>query len=194
MERGYSRTRARSAGSALLPGPPAWARQAACLGLAGPDWNPWHPPADAPGSVRRALVAEAIAICCTCPVQVTCGRYGIELLADDSVIAVYGGMEPDALRDIARLIGRPTRKTARHGTRARYVGPDKCRCARCRMANSRGEAARRAARRRERRECRARAGTGAGRCREPAEDGSIFCLAHAIPDPEADGLDLAIPA
>jgi hypothetical protein len=48
-------------------------------------------------SVRRALVAEVLAVCAGCPVQVKCGRYGLELLADDYVVAVYGAMDPGAL-------------------------------------------------------------------------------------------------
>jgi len=120
-----------------------------------------------------------------CPVQVQCGRYGLELLADDFAVAVYGGMDPDMLRDIARRIGRPTRKTARHGTRAKYVNA-KCRCPSCRQANARGEAARRLAGRRQRRDCKALASNG-GPCGAPARDGSIFCALHAIPErPEED--------
>ena len=176
-EQGFARTRARSAGLDLLPGPPAWASQAACLGLAGPDRDPWHPPLDVPPSVRRALAAEAIAVCVTCPVQVACGRYGIELLADESVIAVYGGMEPGMLRDIARRIGRATRKTAKHGSRAKYVGG--CRCELCRAANARGEKARRAATQRP--GCLALTAIGYP-CGRTARPGSVFCGFHAIPD------------
>jgi hypothetical protein len=190
-ERGFLRTRAQSVGSKLLPGPPGWARQAACLGKTTREHDPWHPPADALPSVRRALVAEAVAVCVTCPVQVACGRHGLEMLADESVIAVYGGMTPDALRDIARRIGRPTRRTPRHGTRSRYVGPEKCRCDLCRAANQRYEHARRAARRR--RDCPALTVRGEP-CGRPSQPGSIFCVAHAIPDPEAARLDLVIPA
>jgi hypothetical protein len=93
--------------------------------------------------VYWALVAEAVAVCAACPVQVQCGRYGLELLADDYVIAVYGGMAPETLRDIVRRIGRPARKVAQQGTRARYVSKrDACRCELCRAANQRYEHAR----------------------------------------------------
>ncbi len=115
-----SRTRAQAVGLEVLPGPPGWARRAACAGKAGPEHDPWNPDLNAPASVRRSLVAEAIAVCVACPVQVQCGRYGIELLADDSVVAVYGGMTPDVLRGLARSVGRTTRKEAKHGTRSRY--------------------------------------------------------------------------
>jgi transcription factor WhiB len=175
-------TRLTSAGSELLPGPPPWVRQAACLGRATAERDPWHPP-EQPASQYRALVAEAVAICAACPVQVQCGRYGLELLANDYVVAVYGAMDPYALRDIARRIGRPTRKMARHGTRARYVN-FKCRCNACRAANARGEATRRAAKRGRRRECPAWTSWGT-MCRQPAREISIFCAFHAIPDQPA---------
>ena len=170
----------------LLPGPAAWMRQAACLGMAGPDHDPWHPPPEAPASVRNAFVAEAVAVCA---VQVTCGRYGLELLASDYVVAVSGAMDPDALRDIARRIGRPARKVAQHGTRARYVSKtDACRCEACRAVNARGEHARREGKAAQRREWQAWAATAGKRCRDIAQPGSIFCSDHAIPDRPASAL------
>ncbi len=175
-----SRTRAQAVGLETLPGPPRWARQAACAGKATADRDPWHPDLDAPASARRSLVAEAVAVCAACPVQVQCGRYGIEMLADDAVIAVYGGMAPDDLRDMARRLGRTTRKTARHGTRSCYVKG--CDRRKCRAANATYEAARRVGKRRPRRECPALA-SGGGPCGAPAEDDSISCAAHAIPEP-----------
>jgi hypothetical protein len=182
-----SRTRQQAVGVETLPGPPSWARQAACAGKATADHDPWHPDPEAPASVRRSLVAEAMATCVTCPVQVQCGRRGIELLADDSAVAVYGGMTPEALRGLARRLGRTTRKEAQHGTRARYVKG--CRCPDCRGANARGEAARRTAKgRRQLRECPARTWNGS-LCRRTAKDGSVFCPAHAIPGDSSDRTD-----
>lgn len=55
----------------------------------------------------RAVVAEAIAVCAACPVPVACGRYGVELLASEYAVAVYGGTDPGMLRDIAHA--RPAR-------------------------------------------------------------------------------------
>lgn len=122
-------------------------------------------------------------VCAACPVQVQCGRFGIELLATDWVVAVFGGMAPDDLRDMARRLGRTARKTAQHGTRGKYVNG--CRCKACRGANARGEAARRLTKgRRQRRDCQARNALG-GLCGRPAQDSSIFCPVHAIPEPPA---------
>jgi Transcription factor WhiB len=168
-----------------LPGPPAWARQAACLGQATADHDPWHPPKE-PASVRNALVAEAVAICAACPVQVACGRFGLELVVTDGgPLGIYGGMAPEALRDIARRIGRPTRQVAQHGTRARYVSrADPCRCEACRAANWRYEQARRVAKAAGRRDCPALTAVGK-LCRHPARKGSVFCAYHAIPDQPA---------
>lgn len=161
----------------MLTAPPAWVRQAACLGKATADHDPWHPP-EKPPSIRRKMVAEALEVCIACPVQVACGRYGLELLATDGGIAVYGGLTPEQLRDLARMIGRPARLVAQHGTRARYVNA-KCRCEACRAANARDEHARRTAKASEHRECRAL--TSYGRlCRQPARKGSVFCVSHAI--------------
>jgi hypothetical protein len=167
-------------GSKLLPGPPPWVRQAACLGMATAERDPWHPP-EKPANLYRELVAEAVAICAACPVQVQCGRLGLELLADDWVVAVYGGMDPATMRDIARRIGRPSRKVLKHGTRAMYVNA-RCRCEACRAANQRYEHARRASKAAVRnRDCEAL--TSQGRlCRQAASAGSIFCGYHAIPD------------
>jgi hypothetical protein len=153
-------------------------------GQGDPDRDPWHPDVDAPASVRQVLVAEAVAVCAACPVQVQCGRYGIEMLATDWVVAVYGGMTPDLMRDMARRLGRPTEKEAQHGTRSRYVKG--CRCQACRRANASSEVARRAAKRPQRRDCPALA-HGRSLCRQPAQDGSIFCAAHAIPKTSANG-------
>jgi hypothetical protein len=179
------RTRGQAVGYEALPGPPGWARQAACAGKAGPEHDPWHPPPEAPPSVRRALVAEAVTVCMACPVQVACGRYGIELLAADSVVAVYGGMSPDVLRDMARRVGRATRKTARHGTRSCYVKG--CRRPECRAASTRYERARRL-KGSQRRACAALTGSG-GLCGTPVRDGSIFCGEHAIPRDSSDRTD-----
>jgi hypothetical protein len=101
------------------------------------------------------------------------------------VVAVFGGMDPGMLRDIARRIGRPSRKTAQHGTRARYVSrTDACRCELCKAANARGEHARRAAKAAPQRDCEAL--TAMGRlCRQPAAAGSIFCTYHKLPDYDA---------
>ena len=177
-----SELRLAPAGSTLLPGPPPWVRQAACLGMATAERDPWHPPGK-PASLYRELVAEAVAVCAACPVQVQCGRWGLELLADEFVVAVYGGMDPATMRDIARRIGRSPRKAAKHGTRARYVSKrDACRCQLCRAANQRYEHARRLSKAAvQHRDCEAL--TSHGRlCRQPAREGSVFCGYHAIPD------------
>ena len=81
-------------------------------------------------------------VCIGCPVQIDCGRYGLELLNTDGLDGMYGGLRPDELRSLARSVLRPARKVAQHGSRARYVNA-KCRCAACSGANARYEAERR---------------------------------------------------
>ena len=64
--------------------------------------------------VRQALVTEAVAVCLTCPVQVACGRLGVELTAKEWLPdhVVYGGMDVPELRAMARRLGRAAVKTA----------------------------------------------------------------------------------
>jgi hypothetical protein len=121
---------------------PGWMKRAACTPhiQAGDDW--WHPDDEMPRRVQQAMFAVARGYCVGCPVQVQCGRYGMELLARESLDGMYGGMDPSELRDLARLLGMPARKVAQHGTRARYVN-FRCRCGPCTRANSEGEAERR---------------------------------------------------
>jgi len=179
-----SRTRGQSVGAEALPGPPGWARQAACAGKATPDYDPWHPP-EKPASVQRSVAAEAVAVCAACVVQVQCGRYALELVETDGApVGIWGGMTADVLRDVARSVGRTTRQVAQHGTRAKYVAG--CRCELCRAANATGEAARRTAKgRRQLRECPALGAFGKPCC-HPVRDGSVFCPAHAIPGDSSD--------
>jgi Transcription factor WhiB len=122
--------------------PPPWTERAACtpLVLRGDDW--WHPDNEWPVRVQNAFYERGRAVCVTCPVQVECGRHGLELLNADSIDGMYGGMTPDELRVVARKIARSARKVAAHGSRARYVNY-KCRCPPCRAANASDEADRR---------------------------------------------------
>lgn len=87
------------------------------------------------------MYEQARAVCIGCPVQVQCGRLGLELLNRDSVDGMYGGMTPDQLREVARAVARPARKVARRGTRSCYIR--QCGHPECRAANARYEAARR---------------------------------------------------
>ena len=122
---------------------PDWMRRAACIPHITAGRDPWHPDDELPRKEQAAMYAEARAVCVTCPVQVQCGRRGLILLETEGVDGMYGGMAPDELRAVARTIARPTRRVAQHGTRARYVNY-KCKCPLCRLANSTGEADRRA--------------------------------------------------
>ena len=101
---------------------------------------------------RLLLTVEALAspsqdatarrICAACPVWLACARYGLELLeTTGQVLGMYGGLTRADLREVARWLGRPARKVAQHGTRARYVAG--CRCPDCTRANARGEHSRR---------------------------------------------------
>jgi hypothetical protein len=87
------------------------------------------------------MYEQARAICLACPVQVQCGRLGLELLNRDSVDGMYGGMTPDELRDVARAVARSPRKMARRGSRSCYI--KSCGHPECRAANTRYEAGRR---------------------------------------------------
>jgi Transcription factor WhiB len=129
-------------GRRLTDGPPPWTKDAACTPhiLSGRD--PWHPDYELPRRFQAAMYEQARAVCISCPVQVECGRLGLELLNADSVDGMFGGMTPDELRGVARSVARSSRKVARHGTRARYVNY-KCRCPPCEAANARYEADRR---------------------------------------------------
>ena len=59
------------------------------------------------------------------------------------VRGMYGGLRPDELRQLTRKLGRPARKVAQHGTRARYVVGWRKPC--CCRANARDEHDRRIA-------------------------------------------------
>lgn len=64
---------------------PAWHARAAC---AGADPELFFPPRSALGS-PQAVVAQAKAVCATCPVRVPCGEYAI---AAREAEGVWGGM------------------------------------------------------------------------------------------------------
>jgi Transcription factor WhiB len=121
---------------------PDWTTRAACLPLVMAGEDLWHPDDELPRRVQEVMFEAARAICVTCPVQVQCGRQGLELLETDSVDGMYGGMVSDEMREIARKVQRSPRRVAQHGTRSRYVNY-RCRCLLCRAANSVGEADRR---------------------------------------------------
>ncbi len=125
----------------MTDGPPTWTKDAACTPhiLAGND--PWHPDWELPRRVQAVMYEQARAVCVACPVQVECGRLGLELLNANSVDGMFGGMTPDELRGVARAVARPARKVARRGTRPCYVKG--CDHPECRAANARYEAARR---------------------------------------------------
>ena len=134
-----------------------------------------------PAAVRAALTAEAVSVCLGCPVSVQCGRHGVLMVAQEWMAGhvVLGGMTVPQLRDMARMLGRPSRKVARCGTRAGYVAG--CRCPDCTRANAVQEAARRARKGKRRRECPALTSDGHA-CRQPAAPRSVFCVAHRLPD------------
>ena len=118
--------------------PPSWTVDAACTPSVEAGDDPWHPDDYLPPRFQRALYEQARATCIGCPVQVDCGRLGLELLAAGTADGMYGGMTPDELRAVARAISRPPRKVAQCGTRARYVNA-RCRCLPCETANARYE-------------------------------------------------------
>jgi WhiB family redox-sensing transcriptional regulator len=119
----------------------SWSRSAACKGRATREHDPWHPDA---GRANRYLYAEARAVCATCPVIGQCRDRGLDLIElTGEVEGMFGGLTPAELRQLARQLGRPTRKVAAHGTPSGYVAG--CRQACCRDANARYKAGRRLA-------------------------------------------------
>jgi hypothetical protein len=120
----------------LLADPPDWTAHAACRDQATADADPWHP-ADHVISWWRI----AAQICAGCPVRAECREYGLTMLASAEVKGMFGGLTPDELRKLARRQGRPSRRVAQHGTRARYVSGYRCEL--CKSGNSRSEHARR---------------------------------------------------
>ncbi len=110
--------------------------RAACRGLSSAARDPWHPA----GKEAPTLYAEAKRVCLACPVLDLCTEYALGLLeTTGQVEGMYGGRTPQEIRKYARSLGRPARKAAQHGTRARYVGW-KCKCGPCRAANARYKA------------------------------------------------------
>ena len=77
---------------------PEWYQQAACQGQADlfmvtdEDSNPLR------GGGRRAVIAEAKAICQTCPVIVECGELGLRI----GDYGVWGGMGQSEIRKLRK--------------------------------------------------------------------------------------------
>ena len=126
----------------MTDGPPPWTERAACAPHVAAGRDVWNPDDELPRRVLAVLWEEARAVCIGCPVQVECGRFGLELLNDAGAVAgMYGGMDPDQLRSVARAVARPARKVARRGTRSCYIRS--CGHPECRHANAVYEAGRR---------------------------------------------------
>ncbi len=125
----------------LTDGPAPWTARAACTPHIQAGRDLWHPDDELPRRVQAGMYEEARGICIGCPVQVECGRRGLELLNEDAVVGMFGGMTPDELRTIARAVARSPRKMARRGSRSCYIRS--CGHPECRAANARYEAARR---------------------------------------------------
>jgi hypothetical protein len=159
---------------------PDWTTQAACHGLATRESDPWHPDGD--GTTLAFAIARRF--CQGCPVRLDCLHEGLALLPVAAVYGMYGGLAPDELRALARSKGLPARKIAKHGTRARYVAPYRCRCDLCVRENARREHERRLARSSSPLPPRCAAVTAVSRkpCSYPARDGSAFCGYHRPAD------------
>ena len=125
----------------MTDGPPPWTKDAACSPHIFAGRDPWHPDVELPRRVQAVMYEQARAVCIGCPVQVQCGRFGLELLNADTVDGMFGGMTPDELRGVARAVARSPRKVARRGSRSCYI--HRCGHAECRAANARYEAGRR---------------------------------------------------
>jgi len=129
-------------GPGLTDGPPSWTERAACTPHVAAGRDLWNPDDEQPRRVLAVLWEKARGVCIGCPVQVECGRFGLELLNDTgAVTGMYGGMDPDQLRAVARAVARSPRKMARRGTRSCYIHG--CGHPECRAANARYEADRR---------------------------------------------------
>ena len=72
-----------------------WHEQAACAGLATRERDPWHP-----NTRDDALVAEAVAVCSSCPVAADCLRWALE--HPDQALGIHAGLTSEQR---ARLVG-----------------------------------------------------------------------------------------
>lgn len=89
--------------AALLPAPPRWMGDGACVGTTWPDR--WHPHGDTEAARRQAESAKTV--CRDCPVLAACREYA---QADPPLSGVWGGtteQERAAMR--RRRPGRPPR-------------------------------------------------------------------------------------
>lgn len=76
-----------------------WHANAACAGLAVAGYDPWHPETSS-RTANTALVAEAVAICRTCPVATDCLRWAL----DNPSLAhgIHGGLTAEQRANLAR--------------------------------------------------------------------------------------------
>lgn len=100
--------------------PPEWTRQAACAGMTGGDFDPWHPDDDLPPARVALQHAMARRVCAECPVRLACA---LDALTDALPDGMWGGLTPADRRQVARahpdMFPRPG--AAAHGTRSKYV-------------------------------------------------------------------------
>lgn len=120
--------------------PPDWTVKAACLGMIGKDFDPFHPPEHLTAGEQAAQHALARLVCARCPVRHPCA---LEALQGGIGHGVWGGLTVADRRRIARKHGYPQPGSAQHGTRACYVAG--CREPECREAHRRWAEGRRAA-------------------------------------------------
>lgn len=114
--------------------PPDWTIDAACVGIATRDRDPWSPDTDRLTPDQVAFEYHlARRICHTCPVRVDCATDALTTLPRHEEHAMRGGLTPDELLDLARDMGMKWRREAQHGTRSKYVSG--CHCDDCRDAH-----------------------------------------------------------
>lgn len=89
--------------AALLPAPPRWMRDGACMN--SDDADLWFPTGDATEEARQQA-EEAKTVCRGCPVRAECAAYA---QADPSLSGVWGGTTKQERAAIRRRRNRPPR-------------------------------------------------------------------------------------
>lgn len=121
---------------------PDWHLQAACRGYIAAGKDLWFPSNDSRG--KRSIVAQAKAICATCPVQQQCLEYA--MTRERALPGIWGGLTGQQRRQLHLKGTKPGPvPKEQHGTAYRY-DRHRCRCNECCAAHTKAQARYRAQR------------------------------------------------